>query len=154
MFLVVKHACCDRDGVVQWRYRRFIRDRLELQHYASHSPSVCGDSCGDVTYNIITYRGHAIHGVIIKQTGRCGRVAFRRQRNSRSSLFTRHPTTVVMTANFLKLQDLTTSVHAPHPHRTGTTIPVGLCVHSFWSRWQIPAEVDWLSGLRSTKNKN
>ena len=28
------------------------------------------------------------------------------------------------------------------------------CIRSFCTQWQIPAEVDWLSGLRSAKNKN
>ena len=45
-------------------------------------------------------------------------------------------------------------VHASHPHWTSTTIPVISCIHSFCTQWQIPAEVDWLSGLRSAKNKN
>jgi len=40
-----------------------------------------------------------------------------------------------------------------HPHLTSTKIPVRLCIHSFCSQWQIPAEVYWLSGLRSNKNK-
>ena len=44
------------------------------------------------------------------------------------------------------------SVHASHPHWTSTTIPVRLCIRSFCTQWQIPAEVDWLSGLRSAKN--
>ena len=29
------------------------------------------------------------------------------------------------------------SVHAPHPHGTATTMPVRLCVHSFWSRYRL-----------------
>jgi len=29
-----------------------------------------------------------------------------------------------------------------------------VCIHSFCSQWQIPAEVYWLSGLRSAKDKN
>ena len=39
------------------------------------------------------------------------------------------------------------SVYAPHPHRTSTKIPVRLrlCIHSFCSQRQIPAEVYWLS---------
>ena len=45
-------------------------------------------------------------------------------------------------------------VHASHPHWTSTTVPVRLCIHSFLAEWQIPAEVDWLSWLRSAKNKN
>ena len=45
------------------------------------------------------------------------------------------------------------SVHASHPHWTSTTKPVRLCIHSFCIQWQIPASVDWLSGLRSAKNK-
>ena len=40
------------------------------------------------------------------------------------------------------------SVHAPHPQRISTTI-LRLCIHSFCSQSQIPAEVDWLSGLHS-----
>ena len=40
------------------------------------------------------------------------------------------------------------SVHAPHPQRTSSTILVRLCIHSFCSQSQIPAEVIWLSGLR------
>jgi len=43
--------------------------------------------------------------------------------------------------------------HAPHPHQTNTTTPVRLCALSFCSQWQIPAEFDWLSSLRSAKNK-
>ena len=46
------------------------------------------------------------------------------------------------------------SVHASHPHWTSTTVPVRLCIRSFCTQWQIAAEVDWLSGLRSAKNKN
>jgi len=46
------------------------------------------------------------------------------------------------------------SVHASHPHWTSTTIPVRLRIHSFCTQWQIPAEVNWLNGLRSAKNKN
>ena len=38
--------------------------------------------------------------------------------------------------------------------RQRTTVPVRLCIHSFLTQWQIPAEVDWLSWLRSAKNKN
>jgi len=39
------------------------------------------------------------------------------------------------------------SVHASHPHWTSTIVPVRLCIHSFRTQWQIPAEVDWLSGF-------
>jgi len=42
------------------------------------------------------------------------------------------------------------SVYASHPCWTGTTIPIRLCIHSLCTRWQIPAEVDWLSGLRAS----
>ena len=31
-----------------------------------------------------------------------------------------------------------------------TTVPVRLCIRSFCTQWQIPAEVDWLSGLGPT----
>jgi len=33
-------------------------------------------------------------------------------------------------------------------------VPVRLCIRSFCTQWQIPAEVDWLSGLHSAKNKD
>jgi len=46
------------------------------------------------------------------------------------------------------------SVHALLSHRTSTTIPIRLCIHSFCSQWQIPAEIEWLSSSRSAKNKN
>jgi len=46
------------------------------------------------------------------------------------------------------------SVCASHPYRTSTTIFVRLCILSFCSQWQVPAEIDWLSCLHSAKNKN
>jgi len=40
------------------------------------------------------------------------------------------------------------SVRASHPHWTGTSVPVRLCIRSFCTQCtQIAAEVDWLSGL-------
>jgi len=45
------------------------------------------------------------------------------------------------------------SVYALHPYRKSTKIPFRLCIYSFCSQWQIPAEVCWLSSLRSVKNK-
>ena len=45
------------------------------------------------------------------------------------------------------------SVYALHQHRTSTKIPVRLCIHIFYSQWQIPAEVCWPSVSRSSKNK-
>jgi len=62
--------------------------------------------------------------------------------------------TATLAAGWAKNYIQAVSVHAPHPHQTSTTIPVRLCIHSFCSQWQIPAEVNWLINLRSAKNKN
>ena len=51
-----------------------------------------------------------------------------------------------LTASWAKKYIQELSVHAPHPHQRSTTTPVRLCILSFCSQWQIPAEVDWLSG--------
>ena len=63
-------------------------------------------------------------------------------------------TVIVKFANVAKVRARHTSVdnylqalstRAPHTHRTRPTILVRLCIHSFSSDWQIPAEVDCMA---------